>query len=174
LPLPGHPYFRRLIGSGFDADVAEISAGILLYRESPGGPRVLLAHPGGPFFVNKDAGAWTIPKGLIAPGEDPSAAARREFAEELGWEPAGELLSIGTVKLRSGKLVHGFAIRSDETEEACLARFAPGVFSMEWPPRSGRTAEFPEVDRIQFFDVPEARIRINPAQQSFLDRLSRL
>ena len=124
--------------------------------------------------MNKDAGAWTIPKGLIALGEDPSAAARREFAEELGWEPVGDLLSIGTVKLRSGKLVHGFAIRSEETEEAYLARFAPGVFRMEWPPRSGRTAEFPEVDRIQFFTLAEAKTRINPAQQPFLDRLADL
>jgi predicted NUDIX family NTP pyrophosphohydrolase len=152
--------------------MAEISAGILLFRDTPDGPRVLLAHPGGPFFVNKDAGAWTIPKGLIAPGEDPAAAARREFAEELGWQSGGELSPLGTVKLRSGKLVHGFAVRSDESEEALLDRFAPGVFTMEWPPRSGRSAEFPEVDRIQFFDLAEAKTRINPGQLAFLERLA--
>jgi predicted NUDIX family NTP pyrophosphohydrolase len=152
--------------------VAEVSAGILLFRETPDGPRVLLAHPGGPFFVNKDAGAWTIPKGLITPDEDPATAARREFAEELGWQPVGDLLPIGSVKLRSGKLVHGYAIRSDEAEESLLARFAPGVFSMEWPPRSGRAAEFPEVDRIQFFALVEAKARINSAQSPFLDRLA--
>jgi predicted NUDIX family NTP pyrophosphohydrolase len=149
----------------------EISAGILLYRVAPGGPRVLLAHPGGPFFVNKDEGAWTIPKGLIRPGEDPRAAARREFAEEVGWQLSGELSSLGQVKLRSGKLVHGYAAATDEFEEATLARFVPGTFTMEWPPRSGKTAQFPEVDRIEFFALDEARAKINPAQRPFLDRL---
>ena len=152
----------------------EISAGILLFRETSTGPRILLAHPGGPFFATKDDGAWTIPKGLIIADEEPAAAARREFAEEVGWLPAGELHPLGSVKLRSGKVVHGFALQSTETEADMIARFAPGAFTMEWPPHSDRMAEFPECDRIQFFSLDEARARINPAQLPFLDRLGEL
>jgi predicted NUDIX family NTP pyrophosphohydrolase len=148
------------------------SAGILLYRETPSGPRVLLAHPGGPFFARKDAGAWTLPKGLVDPGEDLGAAARREFAEELGWTPQGDLMPLGETTLKSGKRVTGFALRVTDMEESLLARFAPGVFTMEWPPRSAKSAEFPEIDRIEFFSLDEARIKINPAQTVFLDRLA--
>ena len=133
-----------------------VSAGILLYVDAVE-LRVLLAHPGGPYFSRKDAGAWTIPKGLVNDQEDLELAARREFEEELGWAPAGAALSLGHVKLRSGKVVHGFAIRGGEAEPSLLARFRPGTFSMEWPPKSGRSAEFPEVDRIGFFTLREAR-----------------
>jgi predicted NUDIX family NTP pyrophosphohydrolase len=145
-----------------------------LYRQTADGLRVLLAHPGGPFFSHKDAGAWTLPKGLVNPGELLTAAALREFEEELGWRPAGELHPLGEVKLRSGKIVAGFAVRSDEGEDVVLARFVPGTFTMPWPPRSGRHAEFPEVDRVEFFSLAEAHEKLNPAQAPFLDRLKEL
>jgi len=153
---------------------APLSAGILLYRETAAGLRVLLAHPGGPFFVRKDAGAWTIPKGLVDLGEELAAAALREFEEELGWRPDGELAPLGEVKLSSGKRVVAFALRTEEAEETMLARFAPGKFSMEWPRRSGRQVEFPEVDRVAFFSLDAAREAINAAQSDLLDRLLRL
>ena len=147
------------------------SAGILLYRQEPSGPRVLLAHPGGPFFAKKDAGAWSLPKGLVDADEELEAAARREFEEECGWRPEGDLVALGESTLRSSKRVTGFALQVAESDDAVLARFNPGHFTMEWPPRSGKTAEFPEVDRIDFFSLDEARTKINSAQAVFLDRL---
>jgi predicted NUDIX family NTP pyrophosphohydrolase len=150
------------------------SAGIVLYRETSMGLRVLLAHPGGPYNKHQDLGAWTIPKGLIEPGEEPTGAALREFCEEVGWTPTGEMHPLGDVRLRSGKLVHGFALLSRESEESLLAQFNPGTFTTEWPPKSGQTAEFPEVDRVEFFSLIEATARINPAQRPFLDRLAAL
>ena len=149
-----------------------VSAGILLYRETDDGVRVLLAHPGGPFFAKKDVGAWTIPKGLVGADEELAAAALREFEEELGWRPEGELTPLGEVTLKSGKRVIAFALRSHEEEAAMLARFAPGVFRMEWPPKSGKMAEFPEVDRVAFFSLDEARDKLNPAQGALLDMLA--
>jgi predicted NUDIX family NTP pyrophosphohydrolase len=151
-----------------------VSAGILLYRKASGGVRVLLAHPGGPFFAKKDVGDWTIPKGLVAPDEELAAAALREFEEELGWRPEGELTPLGEVKLKSGKRVIAFALRSHEEESAMLVRFSPGVFRMEWPPKSGRMAEFPEVDRIAFFSLEEAREKLNEAQAALIDRLAQV
>jgi predicted NUDIX family NTP pyrophosphohydrolase len=151
-----------------------VSAGILLYREAAEAKRVLLAHPGGPFFARKDAGAWTIPKGLVDPGEDLADAALREFEEELGWRPAGDLAPLGEVKLKSGKRVVAFALRAAESEQEMLAQFSPGKFSMEWPRGSGRSVEFPEVDRIAFFAVEAARSAINPAQAPLLERLCKL
>ncbi len=150
------------------------SAGVLLYRQTANGLRVLLAHPGGPFFAHKDAGAWTLPKGLVNPEELLTEAALREFEEELGWRPTGELHPLGEVKLRSGKIVSGFAMLTGENEEAVLAMFVPGTFTMPWPPRSGRHADFPEVDRVEFFSLAEAREKLNPAQAPFLDRLQEL
>lgn len=150
------------------------SAGILLYRRAPAGVRVLLAHPGGPYFAKKDDGAWSIPKGLIEADEDPAAAARREFEEELGWRPAGDLQSLGEVWLKSGKCVVAFALANEEPEAALLARFSPGVFEMEWPPRSARQAEFPEVDRIDFYSLEDAARKLNPAQAPLIDRLAEL
>jgi predicted NUDIX family NTP pyrophosphohydrolase len=153
------------------------SAGLLLYRRTPDGLRVLIAHPGGPYFAKKDLGAWTIPKGLINPGEEASEAALREFAEEVGWPPPAqpdELLELGETKLRSGKRITAFALRTDEAEADILARFAPGVFVLEWPPRSGQRQDFPEVDRIAFFTLDEAAERLNPAQAVFLERLAAL
>jgi predicted NUDIX family NTP pyrophosphohydrolase len=150
------------------------SAGILLYRRGPEGLRVLLAHPGGPFFAKKDLGSWSIPKGLIEADEEPADAARREFEEELGWRLAGELQPLGEAKLRSGKRVIAFALASDEEEGAMLSRFSPGVFQMEWPLRSGRLQEFPEVDRVGFFSIAEGKEKLNPAQAPLLDRLVEL
>jgi len=150
------------------------SAGILLYRNEQGAVRVLLGHPGGPFFGKKDTGAWTIPKGLLAPCEDPADGARREFAEELGWSPDGPLQPLGDVRMKSGKRVIAFALHCDEPEQQLLSRFQPGTFLLEWPPRSGRRQEFPEIDRIAFFELAEAREKIITAQAPFLDRLAKL
>jgi predicted NUDIX family NTP pyrophosphohydrolase len=153
---------------------AVVSAGILLYRDSAEGLHVLLAHPGGPFFAKKDAGSWSIPKGLINPGEEPAQAAMREFEEELGWRPSGAMQPLGEVKLRSGKRVVAFALASAEDEATMLSRFSPGMFQMEWPLRSGRLTLFPEVDRIAFFSPDDARQKLNPAQAPLIDRLLEL
>jgi predicted NUDIX family NTP pyrophosphohydrolase len=145
--------------------VAKRSAGILLYRD---GPEVLLVHPGGPFWAKKDAGAWSIPKGEHEEGEDARACALREFAEETGTAPApGELADLGTVRQKSGKVVQAWALAGDLDADAIRSN----TFALEWPPRSGRRAEFPEVDRAAWFSLEEARAKINPAQAVFLDRL---
>jgi predicted NUDIX family NTP pyrophosphohydrolase len=146
------------------------SAGILMYRRSACGIEVLLVHPDGPFWKRRDAGAWTIPKGEVEPGEAIDYAARREFAEELGVVPTGALLALGAIRQKAGKLVHGFAMEGDFD----LSRFASNVFEMEWPPKSGRLAEFPEVDRAEWLPVAAAREKINPGQIPFLDRLADL
>jgi predicted NUDIX family NTP pyrophosphohydrolase len=143
----------------------------LLYRASAGTLRVLLAHPGGPYFSKQDAGFWSIPKGLVKPDEDLADAALREFEEELGWRPDGELMPLGEVRLRSGKRLVAFALHCDDPEETLLAKFRPGTFTMEWPPRSGRTAEFPEIDRVAFFSLDDARAKMNDRQAELLDRL---
>jgi predicted NUDIX family NTP pyrophosphohydrolase len=156
------------------AKTTPTSAGILLYCETGDGAQVLLAHPGGPYFARKDVGAWTIPKGLINSTETPAEAARREFEEEAGWSPTGELHALGEVRLKSGKRVLAFALKSAEDPAELLARFSPGTFTMEWPRASGSFAEFPEVDRIEFFSLEAAREKINAAQQPLLDRLHEL
>ena len=150
--------------------MAKQSAGILLYRLSDTGPAVLLVHPGGPFWAKKDAGAWSIPKGEFEAGEDTQDAARREILEETGVQITAALEDLGVVKQKSGKLVHAWAAR----QEWDPARLRSNTFQMEYPPRSGRTAEFPEVDRAAWFDLSTAREKINQAQVPFLDRLSRL
>ncbi|MCK0438298.1 NUDIX domain-containing protein [Gordonia alkaliphila] len=148
--------------------MAEHSAGILLYRGRGDDLRVLLVHPGGPYWKNKDDGAWTIPKGLVEAGEDPLAAARREFAEETGSPaPDGDALDLGQVRLRSGKRVTGFALEGDFDPKALRSN----TFELAWPPRSGRTAIFPEVDRAEWFDVVAAVRKLNVAQAPFVDRL---
>ncbi|MEA2382315.1 MAG: hypothetical protein QOH72_2286 [Solirubrobacteraceae bacterium] len=145
------------------------SAGILLHRRRAGAHEVLLVHPGGPFWANKDAGAWSIPKGEYEDGEEPRAAALREFAEELGTPPPdGELVALGEVRQRSGKVVTAWALAGDA--DADVAR--SNTFTMEWPPRSGEMREFPEVDRAAWFSLDEARERILPAQAPLLDRLA--
>jgi predicted NUDIX family NTP pyrophosphohydrolase len=145
------------------------SAGILLHRRAPDGSlEVLLVHPGGPFWARKDDGAWSIPKGGHEPGEEALAAARREFEEELGTPaPAGSPLDLGEVRQRAGKLVQAFALEGDLD----AASITSNTFLIEWPPRSGRQLEIPEVDRAGWFGLQEARAKINPAQVELLDRL---
>jgi predicted NUDIX family NTP pyrophosphohydrolase len=142
------------------------AAGILLYRTGSR-PEVLLAHPGGPLWAKRDLGAWTIPKGQFGDDEQPLDAARREFEEEMGSAPAGEFVSLGTIKQPSGKVVHAFAAESDFD----VATVNSNLFSMEWPPKSGGHADFPEVDRAGWFSIAEARRKILKGQAPFLDRL---
>jgi predicted NUDIX family NTP pyrophosphohydrolase len=144
------------------------SAGILLYRVRAGEPEVLLVHPGGPFWARKDRGAWSIPKGEYEEGDDPRAAALREFEEETGRPlDAGELAALGKIKQRGGKVVTAWAAEGDLDPAAITSN----TFELEWPPRSGRMREFPEVDSAQWFALPEARTKILPAQEELLDRL---
>lgn len=128
---------------------------------------VLLAHPGGPLWAKKDLGAWTIPKGQFGDDEQPLEAARREFEEEMGLAPAGAFVSLGTIKQPSGKTVHAFAAESDFD----VTTVKSNLFSMEWPPKSGRRSDFPEVDRAGWFSIEEARRKISQGQEPFLDRL---
>lgn len=145
------------------------SAGLLLYRHAGAGLEVLLVHPGGPVWARRDAGAWSVPKGEYLEGEEPLAAARREFAEELGSEPPAEAayLDLGDVRQKAGKVVAAWAVAGDLNTDTVTSN----TFTIEWPPRSGRMRTFPEVDRAQWFSLPEARERINPAQVALLDRL---
>ncbi|WP_330268416.1 NUDIX domain-containing protein [Streptomyces griseorubiginosus] len=146
------------------------SAGLLLFRHAENGLEVLLGHMGGPFFARRDAGAWTVPKGEYEP-ESESAwdAARREFQEELGLPPpVGEAVHLGEVRQTNGKVVTAWAIEADLDP----ATVVPGVFSMEWPPKSGRIQEFPELDRVEWFGLERARAVIVKAQAAFLDRLA--
>ena len=141
------------------------SAGVLLRRAEDGA--VLLVHPGGPFWARKDAGAWSIPKGEHGDDEDPEACARREFLEELGASAPAELVDLGTVRQKNRKEVRAFYGEGDLDVDGIVSN----TFEMEWPPRSGKTAEFPEIDRAGWFDVETAREKLNPAQAEFLDRL---
>lgn len=147
------------------------SAGILLFRSDPdGSPEFLLVHPGGPYWAKRDLGAWSIPKGQIEDGEDPRDCALREMEEELGTLPAlvpEELITLGSVRQRAGKVVEAWAGEGDFDPSG----LASNTFELEWPPHSGREQEFPEVDRAEWFDLAEARRRILPAQAELLDRL---
>ena len=144
------------------------SAGILLFRRAGAVVEVLIVHPGGPIWVRRDDGAWSIPKGECDPGEEPLAAARREFAEEVGSPaPAGEPLALGEVRLKSGKRVIAWAVEGDLDAAAIRSN----MFTMQWPPRSGRMQAFPEVDRGEWFAPARARVKLNPAQVEFVDRL---
>jgi len=145
------------------------SAGILLYRWRDGALQVLLVHPGGPYWTRKDLGAWSIPKGEIAAGETPLAAARREFAEETGSEASAPFLPVGSCRQRSGKQVYAFAAEGDFDP----ATLVSNTMTMQWPPRSGQIREFPEVDRAAWFGLDEARRRLLAAQCVFLDELAR-
>jgi predicted NUDIX family NTP pyrophosphohydrolase len=146
------------------------SAGVLMYRRNGSGLEVFLVHPGGPFWARKDVGAWSIPKGEIEQGEAPLDAARREFAEETGSAVSGSFVSIGFVRMRSGKVVHAWAVEGDID----AANIRSNVFTLEWPPRSGRQREYPEADRAAWFSIPEARRRILAGQAPLLDQLSAL
>ena len=143
------------------------SAGLLMFRRAEGGLQLLLAHPGGPFWARRDDGAWTLPKGELAEGEDALAAALREFEEETGCAPAGPFLDLGEVRQKSGKRVQAWAFEGDLDP----ARLRCNLFEMEWPPRSGRMQQFPEIDRAAWFDPDAARRKLLPAQQAFVDRL---
>ena len=146
------------------------SAGLLMVRARQGRLEVLLAHPGGPLFAKKDEGAWTIPKGELEEGEDELEAARREFEEETGVRPEGPFAKLAPVRQKGGKLVHAWACRGDCDPTAIRSN----TFTLEWPPRSGRQREFPEIDRADFFPLEEARRKLNPAQAPWIDEIERL
>ncbi len=148
--------------------ISTISAGLLMYRVRNGLLEVFLAHPGGPFFKNKDKGYWSIPKGEIGPEESALDAAIREFKEETGIMPEGDFIPLGTVMQKSGKTVHAWAIAGDWDERKPIVS---NTFEIEWPPRSGKKQQFPEIDRAEFFSVTEALDKINEAQREFIRRL---
>ena len=143
------------------------SAGLLMYRVRDGAPEVLLVHPGGPFWRNKDQGAWSIPKGELDGDENPLLAAQREFREETGIAPQGNFISLGSTRLKSGKIVHAWAFEGDCDPTLIKSN----VFSLEWPPKSGKFIETPEIDQAAWWSIAQARAKINPAQTPFLDRL---
>jgi predicted NUDIX family NTP pyrophosphohydrolase len=145
------------------------SAGLLMYRHTADGElEVLLAHPGGPYWSGRDDGAWTLPKGEYAESEEPLAAARREFAEETGFDPLPPFVPLGEVVQKSGKRILAWAFAGD-----CVpAQLVSNTFEIEWPPRSGRRQSYPEIDRVHWFPVDEARRKMNPAQSVLLDRLA--
>src|SRR5690242_3963627 len=155
-----HPLLARL---GETCDMAKRSAGILLHRN--GASEVLLVHPGGPFWAKKDLGAWSIPKGEVAPGENPLARARAEFEEETGVTIDGDFAALQPCRQAGGKRIQAWAVEG-AFEPASLRS---NTFSLEWPPRSGRQSEFPEVDRAEWFDLETARTKINPGQTPLLD-----
>lgn len=144
-----------------------ISAGLLMYRIQDGSLQVLLAHPGGPFFRKKDEGAWSIPKGEPEPGEDLLVTAEREFREETGVEPTGPFQPLKPIKQKGGKIVHAWAFEGDCDPTAITCN----TFKMEWPPKSGRQMEFPEIDRAEFFDMAAAKRKIKAGQEALLEEL---
>ncbi|HEY1425132.1 MAG TPA: NUDIX domain-containing protein [Caulobacteraceae bacterium] len=143
----------------------QISAGLLVWRAGDAEPQFLLAHPGGPFWARRDAGAWTIPKGLIGDGEDPLAAARREFVEEIGLEVDGDFVRLADRRLKSGKTVLCWLVAADLD----LSGFRSNTFELEWPPRSGRRITAPECDRAAYFPLPEALVKILDYQRGFIE-----
>lgn len=144
------------------------SAGLLVFRRTGGAVEVLIGHPGGPLWARRDDGAWSIPKGQYEPGETPEDAARREYGEELGLPaPAGECLDLGEARQKSGKIVTIWAVEGDVDP----AVIVPGTFEMEWPPRSGRRGEFPEIDRVTWFGPQAAQVKLAAGQRVFVDRL---
>lgn len=146
------------------------SAGIALFRRGTAGIELLLVHPGGPYWRRKDDGAWSFPKGEFDEGEDPLTVARRELREETGTSPEGEFIPLGTVKQAGGKTVHLWAVEGDCDAGAIHSN----TFAMEWPPRSGKQQEFPEVDDAGWFGMVDARRKLLESQHSFLDRLAEL
>jgi predicted NUDIX family NTP pyrophosphohydrolase len=147
---------------------SRVSAGVLLYRRRPAGLEVLLAHPGGPLFARKDAGHWTIPKGEVEPGEELLAVARREFEEETGHPPPdGAIIELGSIVQKGGKVVHAWAIEGDLDP----ANAVSNSFELSWPPGTGLQQLFPEIDRVEWFDLNEARRRVKETQIPLLERL---
>ena len=150
--------------------MAHVSAGLLMYRKRGERVEVLLVHPGGPFWRNRDHGAWSIPKGEVAEGEGLFSAAQREFEEETGCKPVGHFVPLKPIKQKAGKIVHAWAFEGDLDPAAIKSN----LFTMEGPRKSGRFAEFPEVDRAEFFDLETAKKKINPGQAEFIAKLERL
>ncbi len=146
----------------------QLSAGLLMYRIRESSLEVFLVHPGGPYFARKDDGYWSIPKGLVEGEEDLLEAAQREFEEETGIQPAGPFIPLGSVKQRSGKVVHAWAFRGDWDSAQGLRS---NTFQIEWPPRSGKRRTFPEIDRASFFSPADAAVKMHAEQAEFLDRL---
>lgn len=144
-----------------------VSAGLVLFRRGGAGLELLLAHPGGPFWANRDAGAWTIPKGIVNPGEELFDAARREFAEETGITPTAPFIALGSVRQKAGKTVHAWAWEGDADADRIVSNDARS----EWPRGSGQWVTYPEVDRCAWFDAATARRKLNPAQAELVDRL---
>jgi predicted NUDIX family NTP pyrophosphohydrolase len=147
---------------------AKLSAGVLLFRRRDGEVEVLLGHPGGPFWAKKDHGAWSIPKGELDADEDPFAGAIREFEEETGYRPSGDFIPLTPITQSGGKRVLAWAVEGDLDPTSVRSN----TFSLEWPPRSGRVVEFPEIDRAEWFSIAEARARLLPGQVPFLDDLA--
>lgn len=154
--------------AGKGIGVAEVSAGILLHRQRTGGRELFLVHPGGPFWAGKDEAAWSIPKGLVEPGEALETAARREFAEEVGAAPpAGGLVPLGEFRVTGGKVLVAFALEGEFAPEAIRSN----LFELEWPPRSGRMQSFAEVDRAGWFAIEAARMKLHKGQRQLIDAL---
>ena len=147
--------------------MTKLSAGVLVFRRTNADIEVLLVHPGGPFWAKKDDGAWSVPKGEVAGGEDLLTAARRELLEETGVSPEGQYIDLGSIRQKSGKTVHAFAVEADWDPSALRSN----TCRVEWPPGSGRRIEIPEVDRAAYFDPHTARRKLNPAQSPFVQRL---
>jgi predicted NUDIX family NTP pyrophosphohydrolase len=150
--------------------MAKLSAGLLPYRRQGAAPEVLLVHPGGPFWMKKDLGAWSIVKGETIPGEDLLACARREFAEETGCTAAGSFRPLGSIRQAGGKEVRAWAVEMDFDASAIRSN----LFEMEWPPRSGRRQSFPEIDHAAWFNLATARQKINKGQVALIDALERM
>ncbi|NJK88766.1 MAG: NUDIX domain-containing protein [Myxococcales bacterium] len=147
----------------------KVSAGVLVYRWAVDGVELFIAHPGGPYFSRKEEGVWTIPKGMIEDGESPSVAARREFSEETGFACPGQLIELGTVKLRSGKTIHAFGAEGDFDPSLLQSN----AFELEWPRGSGKRRSFPEIDRVEFVTPMRAKVLLHPIQAELVDRLLR-
>ena len=145
----------------------QVSAGLVMYRKSGSSVKIFLVHPGGPFWAKKEEGAWSIPKGLVQEDEDKLEAAKREFAEETSIVPSGPFIDLGQIRQKSGKLVYAWAFAGNCDPPSIKSN----TFTLEWPPRSGRMSEFPEIDRGEFFATAEALRKINPQQAEFVNRL---
>ena len=164
------PLVAGLFRHGKICVVPQVSAGLLMYRYAQSTLEVFLVHPGGPFWAGKDKGAWSIPKGLIGPGEDSLEAAKREFEEETSIAPSEPFICLGEIRQKSGKRIFAWAFHG----RADLPLVKSNLFTMEWPPHSGVKKDFPEIDKGEFFSLPEARRKINQSQVQFLDRLESL
>jgi predicted NUDIX family NTP pyrophosphohydrolase len=150
--------------------MGKTSAGILMYRRQQDALQVLIVHPGGPLWKNKDLGAWSIPKGEFLPGQDPLKTAKREFKEELGKPVSGKFVELRPIWQAGGKIVYAWAVEGDFD----TTRIISNTFEMEWPPKSGKRVEFPEVDRAEWFDAATAKRKINPAQAALIDQLEEI